>query len=97
MDIINLIPLIVVGGAFQLSVQIYYLIHCVNNNRLDNKQKSKWAIIIVLFHVIGVILYLFYTRKTAVSPPSINLIESLDKNIVHLVFLFILYSYEILA
>lgn len=61
--VVLLMPLggIVIGGillmVISLAVVVYYLVHVINNKRLDATQRLAWAIVVLIGGTMGCIVY----------------------------------------
>ena len=58
----KLLPLLIPIILVQLSLQIYTLVDLVKQKK-PSLPKWSWAIIIVLFNILGPVLYLIFGRK----------------------------------
>lgn len=48
---------IVLASVIGIAVFVYYLIHILNNHRLDAGQRLMWALVVLLAGTIGCLLY----------------------------------------
>ncbi|MBS1566464.1 MAG: PLDc N-terminal domain-containing protein [Bacteroidetes bacterium] len=62
-----IVPLYVVT---MLGLLIYYIIHIVNNSRLEPIEKLVWVIIVLFTNIIGFIIYWYMQIWKAPSPAT---------------------------
>lgn len=60
---IELIPYLIIGGAFQVFVQVYYIIEAYNNQTINQRLKRFFIILIALTNSIGATIYLLTTMR----------------------------------
>lgn len=71
MNTTHLLPLIIIGVAVQIFVQICCIKNCLKNIQFTRRAKIIWLFIIVLFNILGVIIYLVVTRKKSLNYSAI--------------------------
>jgi|GEM_PF-975888 len=87
-------PAIVFVAVFQISLQVKYIRECLSNPRLDNRMRTIWIAVIILFHLIGIIAYLIaFHKKTRIKIPG-NMSQRLDRNIEDSLFLGLMVAFE---
>lgn len=97
MDINNILSLIMMGVIIQISVQFYYIRHCLVSEQLTSKKKRVWILAILVFNVPAAIAYLLKTKKKSKDHSEIHLDDSIDDNVRHSIFLALILAYEILS
>lgn len=97
MDINQLFLFVIIGGIIQVSLQIYYIISCINNNKITNKQKNLWILIIIIFNILGAAFYLLLTREKSSDYLMVKSHEKIDVNVRHSILLFLIFAFEILS
>lgn len=97
MNVFHMIPMIIIGIVLQLIVQIRCIKNCINNTRLTSRKRIIWIIIIAFFNILGIIVYLIVTRKKSLDYSEMDMDENVDNNVRHVIFLSLVYAYQILA
>lgn len=96
MNILAMLPIIILGFCFHLSIQIQCFIKCLNNTELNKRAKTIWLIIIVIFNVFGVISYFLVTKKESAYYLT-GTKNSLNLNVRQSIFLGLLITFEFLS
>lgn len=97
MDNLNLLPIIIIGLPFQLAVQFEHIKKCLANNRLSDLKKILWVIAIVIFNLLGVIMYLVFNRKKTLYHSVIQTEHKSGDKVDTSIFLGLIIAYGILA
>jgi signal transduction histidine kinase len=81
MSVDQIIPILVPGALIQIAIQIYYIKHCWESQRLSQVQKAWWIVIIAIFNLPAAAIYLIVTREKTSN--DIDYIEDrkVDRNI----------------
>jgi len=62
-DIINLLPVLIPLLVLELGLMIFALVNIVKRKRVRGGSKALWIIIVVLFQLIGPIIYFAFGRE----------------------------------
>lgn len=62
-EIINLLPVLIPLLILELGLMIFALINIVKRKRVRGGSKAMWIIIVVLFQLIGPIIYFAFGRE----------------------------------
>ena len=68
-DMFYLVGLTSITGLLAFALMIYYIIHAINNKRLDKNLQVIWILILIFASGIGTIIY-WYLNIWKESPPS---------------------------
>lgn len=94
---VQMLPIVIVA----LIIQLFILIWCIRkvyfNGELNEVQKTLWICAIILLQVLGILAYLFFTRKKSIAKNMKDLGNKFDENIKHVIFLVLFYTFEILT
>lgn len=97
MDINQILAFVIIGGIIQISLQIYYIVDCINNKNITDKQKNFWILMIIFFNILAAAFYLLITRKKSGDYSIIKSTEEIDNNVRHSIFTFLIFAYEVLS
>lgn len=95
MDIKALLPIIMPILVLHICTQIYYIIHCYQNNSISRKAKCLYIIGIIILNLPIAVIYLFKEKDEGVATIANYRTVDIDNHIKHGIFIFLLIAYEI--
>jgi signal transduction histidine kinase len=97
MELKEILPFIIPGILFQLSMQVFYIKKCLKDSSLTPAKRCIYSVMIAVFSLPAAAVYLF--KSTWESPADIapNKIDNVVPNIRRGIFLLLVTAYEVMG